>query len=200
MTALVSPHLFRTATQTPLLVRRVEPGDAAPIVELLYRLSERSRWLRYFTPRPFSPDTARAEAERIVRGHRGQALSLIAIAPGATGDQVLAVAELVPEAREPDVAAIAIVVRDDYQRQGIGQTLARYLVQSARLTGLTALRADLLAENRAIRRVLDRLALPYTTVTSHGETTATLPLATRPVLHPPAIVPGECAELSGCWA
>jgi hypothetical protein len=51
------------------------------------------------------------------------------------------------------------------------------LVQCARLVGLTALRADLLAENRAMRRLLDCLGVPYTTATSYGEMTATLDLA-----------------------
>jgi GNAT superfamily N-acetyltransferase len=177
VTAAVAPRLFNSTGKLPIVVRRVELGDAVQIVDLLYRLSERTRRLRYFSARPFSAQTAWAEAERIVRGHAGDRLALVATAPQAAFDEIFAVAELVPEARDPAVATLAIVVRDDFQRQGIGRALAGQLVQCARRAGLAALRADLLAENRAIRRLIDRLGVPYTTTTSYGEMTATLRLS-----------------------
>lgn len=181
---LVAPQVFHTAERHPLLMRRVESGDAALIVDLLYRLSAQTRWLRYFTTRPFTNETAWVETERIVRGQAGKSLALIATAPNAAFDEVIAVAELVIEARNPKSATLAIVVRDDYQRQGIGQTLANQLVRYARKSGLSTLRADLLAENRAIRRLLDRLGVPYTTVTRYGEITATLNLSGKVDVRP----------------
>jgi GNAT superfamily N-acetyltransferase len=153
------------------------PGDAASLVDLLSRLSERTRWLRYFSPRPFSLELAWAEAERMVRGHAGAAVTLLATSSRSGLDEVLAVAELIPVAGEPAVASVAMVVRDDQQGRGIGRALAEQLARCARATGVTTIRADVLAENRAMRRLLEVLGASYTTVTRYGEVAATIEVA-----------------------
>lgn len=168
---------FVTRAGLPLTLRRVMPEDAAALVDLLSRLSERTRMLRYFTPRPFSLELAWVEAERMVRGHAGDALTLVLASSRVGTDELFAVAELVPDAHDPGLATLALVVRDDYQGQGLGRVLAEQIVRWARQAGKTTLRVDLLDENRAMRRLLDRLGAPYTTTTSYGETTATLDLA-----------------------
>jgi RimJ/RimL family protein N-acetyltransferase len=57
---------------------------------------------------------------------------------------------------EPGHAEIAFVVIDDYQGQGIGTLLMRHLAVIARKAGLTALIADVLPENAAMRKVFSK--------------------------------------------
>jgi len=152
-----------------LTIRRVTPDDAAALNIFLLGLSSQSLRLRYLAPRHFSPDTARREAERICRGDQGAQIALVAITPSPTGGEVIAVVEVVPDAREPTLGHVAAIVRDDYQARGIGTLLVRRLLELARVGDLTMLRADFLIENHAIRRLLDRLGLPYAIQFHRGE-------------------------------
>lgn len=56
----------------------------------------------------------------------------------------------------PGEAEVAFVVVDAYQGQGIGALLTRHLVGLARMAGLKHLAADVLPENIAMRKVLDK--------------------------------------------
>ena len=56
----------------------------------------------------------------------------------------------------PGEAEVAFVVVDAYQGQGIGALLTRHLVGLARGAGLKRLAADVLPENIAMRKVLDK--------------------------------------------
>jgi RimJ/RimL family protein N-acetyltransferase len=167
---------FATRDGERLSLRRVTRDDAPALVDLLLRLSGRSLALRYHAPRQLSLDDAWREAERICAGHRGIQVALVAVAPLARGDEIVAVAELVPDASEPATGHLAVVVRDDYQARGIGTALLRHLLEDARGGELTALRADHLAENTAARRLLDRLGLPATARTRHGVVEVRAPL------------------------
>lgn len=159
------------ATHRPLfLVRRVTTRDAAPLVDLLTKLSARTRQMRYMVPLPMSPETARLEAMRIVQGQTNHHLALIAWTNEAGGSKALAVAELIRDDRSPMSAEIAVVVRDDYQGQGIGRDLVERLIQHARSSGINSVRADVLAENRPMLRLLRGLGLPQNITTQRGET------------------------------
>lgn len=163
-----------------LAVRRVTRDDAAALTDFLHRLSSESRRLRYLAPLHFSPDTASCEVARICRGDRGAQLAVVVLAPPPERDAVIAVAEVVPDAHEPTLGHVAVVVRDDYQARGIGTALVRRLLELARASDLTVLRADFLLENHASQRLLDRLGLPYTTRFHHGEVEVRARLPTSP--------------------
>ena len=151
-------------------LRRVTPEDTALLADLLLRLSPRARQHRYLIRRSFSLETAWAEAERMVDGHAGRHLTLVAAVNDRGFDEAVAVAELAPDPQEPAVGHLAVVVRDDRQGDGLGGALVRELTRDARAAGFTVARADLLAENRAALRLLDALGQPQVATTSHGET------------------------------
>jgi RimJ/RimL family protein N-acetyltransferase len=169
-TTAASSRVFRPRDGRYLHFRRVTQSDAPQIADLLLKLSWQSRLFRYCAPRTFSPDDARRESERICRGAAGRQLTLLAVAPNLDGDEVLAVAELVPDRGEPTTGHLAIVVRDDYQRRGIGTALLRYLLDTMPAGDFATLRADLLAENHVARRLFIRLGLPFEIDTHYGET------------------------------
>jgi len=86
------------------------------------------------------------------------------------------VGELVRDRQTPVAGEIGLVVRDDEQRQGIGSVLLWQLVRAAQRRGVTRLHANLLAENRVMRHMLQGLGLPYTATISHGEIDANVDL------------------------
>lgn len=172
-----SLHEFSTRDGRYLHLRRVTQDDTVLLTDLLLRLSGRTCHFRYFTFRTFSLEGAWREAERITRGHAGGPLAVVATAPRPASEEAVGVAELVPDAQQAAIGDLAVVVRDDRQRQGIGTALLRHLLTLARSGDVATIRADLLVENRAARRLLDTLGLPLETRSRHGETRVTARLA-----------------------
>ena len=80
-------------------------------------------------------------------------------------EEAIAVAEMVRDQRTATVGELGIVVRDDYQTQGIGRALGAQLARIALATGITTVRAEILYENRAAQRLMRRV---------FGSSTATL--------------------------
>jgi RimJ/RimL family protein N-acetyltransferase len=57
---------------------------------------------------------------------------------------------------ETHTAEVALVVRDDYQKRGVGTELLNYLTLLARKEGLLGFSAEVLIENRAMMRLFER--------------------------------------------
>ena len=170
--ALPQTALFHSTRGRLIAARPVAPSDAGMIGELLAGLSAQSLFLRYCMPMPrMAPETVAREIARLGQAHSTQQLTVVALAWVGGVEQVIAVAELMHDAGSPDVAEIALVVADAYQRAGIGSALCAYLVAAARRQGLATLRAMALAENAAIRRMVARSGAPYTAETRQGMTT-----------------------------
>lgn len=155
---------WRRATPGPdlkMTVRPASPPDIPAVAELLGRLSGRTRHLRYFTVRPFIPQEALSEAERIVQRQGAQGFALLGTMMEGDAEAVVAVAELARAPASPRAGELAVVVRDDYQARGVGHLLVGRLLELARLHGVTTLRATMLPENQAMRRLLRGLGVPH---------------------------------------
>jgi GNAT superfamily N-acetyltransferase len=120
------------------------------------------------TRRPFSDDVARLEVARVLAGSGDDHVLLIVTEMHGAKEMAVALAELACD-RSSDTGEIAVVVRDDWQRKGIGTFLLGQLVRIAHQGGLTYLRADLFADNYPMRRLLCSLGLPSTTTNHRGE-------------------------------
>ncbi|HET9223964.1 MAG TPA: GNAT family N-acetyltransferase [Roseiflexaceae bacterium] len=159
---------FQTHDGQAYALRRVMPTDTERLYDLMRGLSERTRWRRFMTRRPFSDDVARLEVRRVLAGSTdGHVTLLVTEMHGAT-EVAVALAELACD-RSSDTGEIAVVVRDDCQRKGIGSFLLRQLVRIAHEGDLTYLRADLFADNYPMRRLLQALRLHSTTTSHRGE-------------------------------
>lgn len=167
---LSQPQRFHTRRRQLVAVRQVTAADTLLLAELLSRLSERTRHLRYMGLRHFSASVIWNEAARMARGHTPDHTTLVATMRPNNYDEAVAVAELVRDRHDRGVGELALVVRDDQQGQGIGSHLLRQLALQAQRGGLTNLSASMLAENKAMLRLLRSLELPYTATTSYGET------------------------------
>ncbi|HEX9369734.1 MAG TPA: GNAT family N-acetyltransferase [Roseiflexaceae bacterium] len=114
------------------------------LTELLGRLSNRMIWLRYLLPRRLPTEAAWAEAARMVQRRAWRHTTLVVVAQTGGREDAIAMAELARGHGAPDTGEVVLVVRDDWQRRGIGGTLAGQLIRLATLSGVTSLRADLL--------------------------------------------------------
>ncbi|MET8158316.1 GNAT family N-acetyltransferase [Sphaerisporangium sp. NPDC005289] len=132
-------------------VRPLAAGDGAGLHELVARTSERSAYLRFFTG---GRATAHAYADRLTRPGR-QGLVLVAILHG----RLVAIAEHTPAAA-PTAAEMAILIDDAAQGLGLGTLLLEHLAVRAAEAGVAELTGEVLAENRAMLRMLHDLGLP----------------------------------------
>ncbi|NUP34507.1 MAG: GNAT family N-acetyltransferase, partial [Streptomycetaceae bacterium] len=151
-------------------IRPIEPADADAIVAMHARFSERTRYLRYFSPYPRIP--AR-DLERFVRvDHRDREALVI-----VHGTEIVAVGRyerLGPQA--PD-AEVAFVVEDAYQGRGIGSVLLEHLAAAAEPAGITRFVAEVLPENGAMIRVFTDAGYIVTREYADGVVHLTFPVA-----------------------
>jgi RimJ/RimL family protein N-acetyltransferase len=67
----------------------------------------------------------------------------------------------VRDVEDPSVAEIAFIVADDYQGRGIGNFLMDAVTVAARVGGVQRFTARLLAENHAMRGILERFGAQW---------------------------------------
>lgn len=123
----------------PARLRPLGPPDEAALVAFWAALSDRSKYFRFFSPRPTLGALDKAmflgtddTQHRVVLGvFRGA--DLVAI-----GDFTRT---------KPTEAELAFVVRDDLHGYGVGGLLLEHLAQIARESGVTMLHAEVLPEN-----------------------------------------------------
>jgi len=85
--------------------------------------------------------------------------------------ELVGIAQWIGNGSGADVPEIAFQVRDDWQGEGLGKYLFLCLVEVSTFSGCTAFRADVLADNRAMRRVFEKAGVPYTTKCDFGVVT-----------------------------
>lgn len=152
-------------------VRPACADDLSGVVELHEACSPRSRHRRYLggaaLPQP-------ARLRRLLEPSRG--LTLVATATGADGEaeSVVALANLLGEG---DEAEVALLVRDDWQRRGLGSALLRRLAQHADRSGYAALVLHVQADNAPMLRTLRRLNRSSSAERDGTLLTLTVPLA-----------------------
>ncbi|MEV0584529.1 GNAT family N-acetyltransferase [Nonomuraea sp. NPDC050310] len=133
-------------------LRHLRPDDRPALHELVGRCSERSAYLRFFTG---GRATAHAYMDRITGDdYRGHALVAL------VRERLVAVAEWIPV--EDGSADLAILIDDAAQGDGLGTLLLEHVALEAAERGVTALVAEVLAENMPMRRVLLDLGLAVT--------------------------------------
>ena len=93
-------------------------------------------------------------------------LAVVAEDEAAGGAGVVALASF--SAVDETTAEVAVVVQDDWQRQGVGTALVSMLLDAAEKRGFDRFVATIAADNSIIRRLLNRFGRVVTSHTSLG--------------------------------
>ncbi|WP_229401301.1 GNAT family N-acetyltransferase [Micromonospora okii] len=165
-----------------LTVRPATVDDLAGVQEMHRRCSARSRQRRYLGGATLP---APGRLRRLLEPARGLTLVATTTGSGEGAGPVVALANLLAEG---DEAEVALLVRDDWQRRGLGTALLRRLVGHAERAGLAALLLHVQSENGPMLRTLARLARPTTAERDGPVVTITVPLAATPA---PGVVPAQ---------
>jgi len=146
----------------------LEPTDGEPLRRLFYRLSPESVYRRFLSPIS-RPEQARPE--RLLDVDHQEREAVVAVQDG----EIVGVARYF---RWPDSSAaeLAVVVADDWQRQGLATRMLSRLVQQALTAGIDHFTLTMQADNRGVLRLLLRFWPAVVLSFDHGVYETTVPI------------------------
>jgi acyl-CoA hydrolase/RimJ/RimL family protein N-acetyltransferase len=145
---------YRTSrTGLQLLFRPVKINDESLIKDFLYSLSDQSLRSRFFSSRKDIPHTLR---QNFVVIDYTKEMVILAVLKIDDKENVIGIGQFSKDDHSL-YAEIACAVRDEYHGQGIGTELLKYLAVQARKEGLHGFTGDVLAENKAMLRVFEKM-------------------------------------------
>jgi acyl-CoA synthetase (NDP forming)/GNAT superfamily N-acetyltransferase len=131
---------------TTVHLRQIRTEDAPAIVELHSRMSDRTRYLRYFSPYPRIPER---DLKRFVTVDHDEREAFVVV----SGPRIMAVGRYERLGPDSPDAEVAFVVEDAHQGRGIGSVLLEHLAEAAREAGITRFVAEVLPQNGSMLRV-----------------------------------------------
>jgi acetyltransferase len=155
-TRYVSPWTLKDGTE--VVIRPIRPEDEPTMVKFHGTLSERSVYLRYFHLMNLSQRVAHERLTRICFIDYDREMALVADRrdPQTGEHEILGVGRLTKIFGAND-AEVAVLVSDQFHGQGLGkELLARLLIVGAD-EKLSALKADILPDNRDVMRICEKL-------------------------------------------
>jgi RimJ/RimL family protein N-acetyltransferase len=135
-------------------IRTIRPDDLGRLREAHDRLSPDSQRARFLIAKPH---LSLADARYLVEIDGSNHYALVATSH-EDPEQILAVARFVRSREDPRAAEFAIVVGDEYQREGLASEMLERLADAALAQGIKRFTATMLATNEPVRRLIRRLA------------------------------------------
>ena len=137
-------------------IRPIRPEDAGLLEEFYARVSDESKYYRFFSP---MPNLSARDVHRFTHVDHHDRVGLVMISQ----QQIIGVGRY--DVVEPREAEVAFLVEDQHQGRGIGQLLLEHLVQAGRDNGIERFIAEVLPDNhRMIQNFRDagyRIASGY---------------------------------------
>jgi RimJ/RimL family protein N-acetyltransferase len=134
---------------TEIFFRPVKPADEQALSGMLYSLSPSSIRTRYMTSTMTFPHK---DVQQLTNVDYENNLAIVGTVPSVTGDEIVAIAQyfLDPKTRH---AEVAFVVQDEWQKNGMGSLLLKYLTRIARQRNIKAFYAKVLPNNKTMLAV-----------------------------------------------
>ncbi len=151
----------------PVRLRPVRPSDADGMVDFYGRVSDQSKYLRFFAP---YPRLTERDLQRFTRVDHDRRVALVALLGGA----IIGVARY--DALDDDNAEVAFLVEDAHQGRGLAQLLLEHLAQAARDRGLRGFVADVLPDNSRMIQVFREQGYRVSGELSDGVLRMTFPI------------------------
>ena len=119
-------------------IRPIRPDDAELLVDFYSRVSDRSKYYRFFSPMPRLSDR---DVQRFTRVDHHDRVALVLV----LADRMIAVGRY--DRVRVGEAEVAFLVEDQHQGRGIAQLLLEHLAQAGRERGLEKFTAEVLPDN-----------------------------------------------------
>ncbi len=148
-----SLETYRTATGgMEILLRPVRFSDEPLLKDFFYSLSDQSIYRRFISTRK---DMPHERLQEFVVIDYTQEMVILAVIKQEERSIVIGVGQYgIDEASH--TAEVALVVRDDYQNQGVGTALLTYLTYLAKRKGLLGFSAEVLVNNQPMLHLFEK--------------------------------------------
>ena len=149
-------------------IRPIAPGDRDALQEMVRGMSHESSYQRFFRAKD---ELLPAELDHFTELDYEKRMAFVALLDG----RLVGVGRYDTMDGEPATAEAAFAVTDDYQQRGIGSLLLYRLTEYARLNGIGAFVAHVLADNHVMLRVFRSAGYGVTRDLEDGVFTVTFP-------------------------
>ncbi|MGO4956305.1 GNAT family N-acetyltransferase [Luteococcus sp. Sow4_B9] len=132
-------------------LRPITPEDRDAMVAFYSRVSEQSKYLRFFAAHP---TLSEQELEEYTNPDNRDRVAILL----AVDEEIVAFAhyEVIEQFLPQRVANVAFLVQDDQQGRGVGNILLEHLAQIGRECGVERFTAEMLTQNRRMVQVFTR--------------------------------------------
>jgi RimJ/RimL family protein N-acetyltransferase len=155
-----------------LVLRRIAPEDKDGLVAGLGRLSDRSVYQRFLSPKPRLTASELKYLTEVDFTDHHALVAVLARAP----EVIVGVGRWVRDAGAPTNAEIAIVIADDLQGRGVGTALGTALAEAAIARGIENFTASMLPENVAAHRLFAKISSRMRVTHAYGVDEMVAPL------------------------
>jgi acetyltransferase len=157
---LVSQFTMKDGTDVSL--RPIHPDDEPLMAQFHRTLSDRSVYMRYFCSLSLKSRMAHERLVRICHVDDEREVALVVnYANERTGQQqILGVGRMIKLDSENE-AEVAVLVSDQYQKQGLGTELLCRLIRIARDQNLHRVSGELLRDNLAMQIIVKKLGFRF---------------------------------------
>ncbi|MHA2225783.1 MAG: GNAT family N-acetyltransferase [Candidatus Hodarchaeales archaeon] len=146
-------EIYRTtSSELEIFLRPVKITDEPLLKDIFYDLSDRSLYRRFLSTRTDMPH-ARLQDFCVI--DYTKEMVILAIVKEEGIDLVVGIGQYGTYGRS-HYAEVAMVVRDKWQKKGIGSELLRYLTYLAKTQGLMGFTGLVLSENRSMLHILEK--------------------------------------------
>jgi hypothetical protein len=146
-------HVLRDGTHVRL--RAIGPADRARYLAGFARLSDETRYRRFFSALPGRMPEALVRRMLDTDGWNHLAIGAERIrADGSAEDAIVGVARFIRKRDDPVRAEAAVTVADELHHVGLGRLLLAELGRAARRRGVRSFEAQVLASNVPMRELL----------------------------------------------
>jgi acetyltransferase len=142
-------------------IRQVRSTDAAELQRAFTLMSEESQYQRFLTGTPRLTDS---QATYFTDVDHVDHEAYVALAPDDE-TYIIGVARFIRCPADPDAAELAITVADSWHGRGLATALVRVLRERAVEVGVKRFRAEMMADNEAVLRLLRSAGMTGETVT-----------------------------------
>jgi acyl-CoA hydrolase/GNAT superfamily N-acetyltransferase len=158
-------HTFPDGTR--MFFRPIKMTDEEMMKDLFYRCSEQTIYHRFFRSLKSMPHRDLVHFVHLDYSNEMGIVGIVQDPEHEEREEIVAVGRYYLN-RASNFAEVSYLVRDDYQKRGVGSYIVRYIARIARENGIAGFDAEILPDNPPAMRVLHKLGFPVETTVAGG--------------------------------
>lgn len=173
---------YKTTAGGYVTIRPLLPSEGVQLRDLGEHLSPDSRYQRFHISLDM---TNNEQVQRLLAQlldvDQVDRIALVATTTDETGQEIFVAVARAHRTPGKEEAEAAVVVRDDYQNQGLGLHMLQRLIEAAQRAGFVRLRGYIQSNNTHMLHLLQKIGLRYEIHLGHGEASVVVYLQPEPV-------------------